>query len=320
MRASIPVDVLNPGQVFACLGFMEAAEVLLGDVECGFDWCDRSKPLFHMSANGDRNPFEVVLEFLANADIRAIAPKGIKVDIKKEAGDDDEDDGDEEKLDGPDEDEDAVQSASGIIESEVVASLENKLSGLAIRIMGASQSLSVSHWTDGSTRETFKLYAGNRSGLSIAKAMQAGKSKTSKGGKVTYDTCGLRQLWQSDPPGLTQDPFNGNAVAGNFGFDARATWTSIDAGYSPDTHANRVLGSSVVELLCAIGLENARPDEFETRRVRFSIWCLSLPPLLARAAIVGALPSIEQRTFKFELALAGKVKKITHAKEELQNE
>jgi hypothetical protein len=32
-EASIPVDLLNPGQVFACLGFMEAADILLGDAE-----------------------------------------------------------------------------------------------------------------------------------------------------------------------------------------------------------------------------------------------------------------------------------------------
>jgi CRISPR-associated protein Csx14 len=35
---TIPVDLLNPGQVFACLGFLEAADVLLGDAEGGFDW------------------------------------------------------------------------------------------------------------------------------------------------------------------------------------------------------------------------------------------------------------------------------------------
>ena len=38
--ASIPVDLFNPGQVFACLGFLEAADVLLGDAEGGFDWTD----------------------------------------------------------------------------------------------------------------------------------------------------------------------------------------------------------------------------------------------------------------------------------------
>jgi CRISPR-associated protein Csb3 len=36
-QSSIPVDIFNPGQVFACLGFLEAAEVLLGDAEGGVD-------------------------------------------------------------------------------------------------------------------------------------------------------------------------------------------------------------------------------------------------------------------------------------------
>jgi CRISPR-associated protein Csb3 len=30
-EAVIPVDLFNPGQVFASLGFLEAADVLLGD-------------------------------------------------------------------------------------------------------------------------------------------------------------------------------------------------------------------------------------------------------------------------------------------------
>lgn len=29
-QAIIPVDLRNPGQVFACLGFLEAADVLCG--------------------------------------------------------------------------------------------------------------------------------------------------------------------------------------------------------------------------------------------------------------------------------------------------
>ena len=37
--STIPVDLRNPGQVFACLGLMETAEALgLGEVEGGFDY------------------------------------------------------------------------------------------------------------------------------------------------------------------------------------------------------------------------------------------------------------------------------------------
>ncbi len=32
-ESSIPVDLFNPGQVFACLGFLEAADVLCGDAD-----------------------------------------------------------------------------------------------------------------------------------------------------------------------------------------------------------------------------------------------------------------------------------------------
>jgi CRISPR-associated protein Csb3 len=38
--ASIPVDLINPGQVFACLGFLEIADELLGNAEGGFNWSD----------------------------------------------------------------------------------------------------------------------------------------------------------------------------------------------------------------------------------------------------------------------------------------
>lgn len=34
-KATIPVDLLNPGQVFACLGFLEAAETLCGPAKGG---------------------------------------------------------------------------------------------------------------------------------------------------------------------------------------------------------------------------------------------------------------------------------------------
>ena len=37
-EATFPVDLRNPGQVFACLGLMEAAEILCGPCEGVFDY------------------------------------------------------------------------------------------------------------------------------------------------------------------------------------------------------------------------------------------------------------------------------------------
>jgi len=76
MKDCIPVDLFNPGQVFACLGFMEAADVLLGDAEGGFDWSDEAHVRFLLRAVGDENPFAMVLKFLAEAEVRCCAPIG----------------------------------------------------------------------------------------------------------------------------------------------------------------------------------------------------------------------------------------------------
>ncbi len=64
--ASIPVDLKSPGQVLACMGFLEAAEILLGGVEAHFDWSE-ARATFVLRAAGDKNPFVVVLEFLSKA-------------------------------------------------------------------------------------------------------------------------------------------------------------------------------------------------------------------------------------------------------------
>ncbi|RMF69984.1 MAG: type I-U CRISPR-associated protein Cas8c, partial [Alphaproteobacteria bacterium] len=51
-EAAIPVDLFNPGQVFACLGFLEAAEILLGEAEGGFDWSNEADVRFILRAAG----------------------------------------------------------------------------------------------------------------------------------------------------------------------------------------------------------------------------------------------------------------------------
>src|ERR1700675_1776536 len=74
-ETSIPVDLFNPGQVFACLGFLEAADVLLGNAEGGFDWRNETDVRFHLSAKGDESPVTAVLEFLSTSTGSSIAPR-----------------------------------------------------------------------------------------------------------------------------------------------------------------------------------------------------------------------------------------------------
>lgn len=105
-------------------------------------------------------------------------------------------------------------------------------------------------------------------------------------------------------------------MGGSFNFDPRGAWTAIDAGYSPNTQKDGVAASPLVEILAAIGLEHARPDEYETRKVRYAVWGSPLPPMLMRAALSGADLKVPMRRFEFELDLSGKNKVTTFAQEE----
>lgn len=313
MTASIPVDLFNPGQVFACLGFLEAAEALLGDAEGGFDWSDEADVRFALCAADEENPFAAVLGFLAEAEIRRYAPFGYTdPPPKKKRSAQDEDD----------EDDGAAEDQSPDL-LETFPSPEGDRMALPIRLdVSGRPSIGLDHWADGSGRNDFKLYAGNRSAASIARAMLRGTREKPKKQQSIGDvkTQGIDALWRERRADLTAKPFDVlTLMGGSFNFDPRGAWTAIDAGYSPNDQKHGIAASPVVELLAALGLEHARPDEYETRKVRYGVWGRVLPAVLARSALAGAAVGIlagEFRRFRFDLDLSGKNKVVTFAQEE----
>jgi len=310
-EASIPVDLLNPGQVFACLGFLEAADALLGDAEGGFDWTDAGNVKFHLSAAGADNPFAVVLEFLAQARPERWGPIGY-IDTDEDG---DTSDNDEISDDGAPDDGNTPLDLSEIFP----ASKGDRLK-LPIRLGGESYPvIALGHWADGSGRTTFKLYSGNRSADGIAKAMLQGARKKPKKTQAVGDlkTKGVSRLWQEQRDAMIERPLDVlTPMGGSFNFDPRGAWTAIDAGYSLNDQKHLVSASPVVEFLAAWGLENVRPDEFATRKVRYSVWGLKLPPMLARVALIGGVSALPQKCFHFELALSGKNKVVNFAQQE----
>jgi CRISPR-associated protein Csx14 len=321
VEAAIPVDLFNPGQVFACLGFMEAADILLGDAVGGFDWFDDSNTHFALRASGERNPFETVLEFLAEAEPNRWGPIGYTDPPPKkgEAGggeDAEEDDNTDETV--------AAGVAPSLDLSIAFPAKAGDRMALPIRFGGGNRPVvELDHWTDESSRESFKLYSGNRSADAIARAMLKGvrgkpsKKQKANGQSGDLKTKGVRQLWEEDRAALVNAPFDVlTPMGGSFNFDPRGAWTAIDAGYSPNEHKHAIEASPVVEFLAAWGLENARPIEFGLRQVRYAAWSVNLPPILARAALAGALPAVPSRRFRFGLDLSGKNKVVTFAQEE----
>lgn len=298
-QVSIPVDLFNPGQVFACMGFLEAADVLLGRSEGGFDWDDKTEARFQLRAAGTSNPVEAVLEFLIRAQLERLAPRGHADTLSTTNTERNQN---KRKISKRGEANESVDDAPLRL-VEAFPAPEGHDSALPLRLSKDGRALDITHFCDGSSRNSFKLFAGRQRSAAIARQMLEQ----------------VRKLWSDRKMELLQDPLGLTVPLGgsSFKFDARKAWTPIDVGYSPDEQSQVVEASPVVELLAAIGLEHARPDEFETRKVRYGVWKGPLPPVLGRAALGGAQVGVPLWIFTFTLAESGKNKNVTFAQEEV---
>lgn len=294
-EASIPVDLYNPGQVFACLGFLETADVLLGDAEGRIDWNEPENTRFCLRTSSDENPFEMVLRKLQKAKLREIFPKG-----------------------WPD---DKVQQQS-IFPSPLSEHVDDKGKPSTTKLPGLleieEQSFFLESWTDTSSRPEFKLYSGNRSGCSITSDMLFGKRGKPKKGRTLGEILnqGIRQVAELHWKTLTQNPLGFTVpMAGSFNMDPRGAWNSMDAGYSPNQHGDDVAASPVVEFFGCLALEHFRPYPIERGEYGYAAWDKFLPPSMARVVCSAVKTPFKKRSFAFYLALSGKNKIVTFARE-----
>lgn len=286
--ASIPVDLFNPGQVFACFGFLEAADVLLGDAEGGFDWSEEPNVRFLLRAKGGKNPIETVLEFISTADVYTVAPAGSRNATAswsvptRVLG---------ESAPFPFPDPPSPATLPAVLEHS------GSDGGMSVR-------LTCDHWGDPSQvtgRDAVKFWAGAAGypGAALARdaiALVRGKAKAA-----------------------VDDPFSLSAPqSSSFRFDWRRDYIPIDIGFSLNTHAGRIaaVGFPFVELLAAVGLGNARPTRVRALEYKYGVLGVHagddgaaeelLDPCLLRAALGGAELPFPMRRFRMYLGWPGK--------------
>jgi CRISPR-associated protein Csx14 len=303
-EASIPVDLLNPGQVVACLGFLEAADALLGDAEGGFDWSTESDVRFRLRAAGEENPFEVVLEFLAGVTLESLAPIGSPNGTEKW---------------GITTTSPALEEPFPYPDPRSSQDLPALLRGTDATTSGTVDCLLIDHWadTDATGRDRFKLWGGSAGYPGVA---------------ILRDALELfRERWRD----AVTNPFAFTAPqSGSFRFDWRRDYTAIDIGFSLNRHDwLSPAGYPIVEVLAALGLGSARPYRESKLEYRYGVLgapgkpscSLSgrlLPPFFLRAALGCAphlLPSANYRQFRMHLnwaGQAGQARVITHVYEE----
>lgn len=288
-EASIPVDLLNPGQVFACLGFAEAADVLLGEAEGCFDWSNRDAARFHLRAGGDENPIERVLRFLSQAAVIAEAPHASpNITAWNESWGD-----------KPDE----------LPKGAPYSSADPESPATLVAVLRTSEGeLALDHWAD-TVRDNVKFWAG------------AGGYP---GAALTRDAL---ELVRDAAVESICDPF-ALAVpqSSSFRLDWRRDYVPIDAGFSLNAHGGAIqaVGYPLVELLGAVGLTHARPQRLAKLEYRYGVAGTSrevawLPLSFLRAALGRSAMPFEVRGFHMFLSWPGKegqARAITHVTEE----
>lgn len=283
-KASIPVDLFNPGQVFACLGFVELAEALVGPTRAGFDWSEPAEARFVISVEGDVDPIARGLGFLAEAEVRSLVPAGSDLSTEKWK----------------------VPSCRSAPESAFPIPLPSTPASLPAVLVANDRTVVLSSWGEVRTRE---VLASQRDNV---------KFWAGSGG---YPGVGLlRDALEAVRPHLTgagPDPFAVSVPqSSSFRFDWRRDYIPIDIGFSLNEHsAMQPRGYPVVEVLAAIGLSHARPLRRRKLEYRYTVAGRSdvrqdedralLPALLLRASLGTSELPFPTRTFTMHLDWPG---------------
>lgn len=273
-EAHVPVDLFNPGQVFACLGLLEAADVLCGAAEGYFDWSDAKEVRFRLRANGAEAPVERVLRFIDHAEARAEAVEG-SPNIK------------------------AWKDAWGPSPTMVPQSVgypfpdPSSPATLVCALVAGGDRLTIDHWGDATGRDNVKFWAGAGGYPGVGLASDA------------------LALVRGCASSASANPFALDAPqSSSFRLDWRRDYVPIDTGFSLNAHSNmEPRGFPLVEILAAIGLSHARPRRPNARdKLLYEYAVIGtgtrassqwLPPALVRAAL--GLPNARSRALPWHM-------------------
>lgn len=274
-RAVVPVDLTNPGQVFACLGIAEAASTLLGDAVGGFDWSDPAQERFVLQSGGTEDPVRAVLEFLRSATLTSLGPStaaGIELTTSKW---------------------EVATEHVGQNEPYPIPEPQSPAT-LPALLRAGGQEIRIDHWGDGTRRDNVKFWAG-------------------AGGYPGVGL--LRDALEAVRPRLADAAADPLAIStpqsSSFRFDWRRDYVPIGIGFSLNEHGNMTpRGFPLTEILAAIGLTHARPERPDPRnKLAYRYGALGgqdLPLPMLRAGLGCARFPVPMRTFRMQLSWPGK--------------
>ena len=268
-ESSIPVDLLNPGQVFACLGLLEAADILLGAATAAFDWSNGQETKFRLATANEEPPVKHVMRFLEKARVVTRVPaqspniKGWKASW----GAAPEIDRSGHPFPFPDPDSPATLP-------------------VVLRDDGGNE-IALDYWGDATRRDNVKFWAGagGYPGAAIVRdALEIVQGKT--------------RQHTTTPFALSEPQTN------SFRFDWRRDYIPVQDGFSPNRHGKSIqmVGFPLVEILAAIGMTNARPRRKTKLEYRYGVLGIGegslLDPMFHRAALGAETSPVPGRPFR----------------------
>jgi CRISPR-associated protein Csx14 len=275
-NSTIPVDLRNPGQVFACLGFMEATEILCGPCEGRFDYRDNEiRTTFTLSVDSQQNPVATVFDFLRRAQAKARAPKGSNLSTAKWN----------------------VETIYG--DDHTFPSIEpDSPAALPVLLTDGSRTIPLEHWVDAP-----------QAGLDSVK-FWAGAAGYPGAGLARDALLAVAELGDNAIATAAADPFSLEALqSSSFRFDWRRDYIPLDVGFSPNVQASvKMVGYPLVELLAAIGLQYARPQRPDRRDklvYRYGVSSTDLPTQIVRAVLGAESLGFPMRVFLMRLGWPG---------------
>ena len=267
-ESTIPVDLLNPGQVFACLGIIEAADILLGDTAAAFDWENGQATTFRISAAEAEPPVERVMRFLEEAEVVTRTPAGsTNLDRWKTSW------GAAPEVDDPGE-------PFPFPDPRSPATLP------AVLRDDADNQVMLDYWGDATRRDNVKFWAGLQGKPGAAIVQDAIKIVRGK-----------MRPHANNPFALS------GAQTNSFRFDWRRDYIPVQDGFSPNEHKSiQMVGFPLVEILAAIGMTHARPSRKTRIEYRYGVLGHDegplLEPIFHRAALGAETSPIPGRSFR----------------------
>jgi CRISPR-associated protein Csx14 len=261
---------------------MEAAEIILGgECEGGFDYSgNETQTTFTLTESGEADPVEAVVRFLVAAKVIVVMPRKTSLSIEKWK----------------------LPTEQKSDDDPVFPGRPTDSATLPIVLRSNGIELPIEYWLDGdlSGRDNVKFWAGAQGKPGAAFALDALEA--------------LRELGANSVREIAANPFSFEApMSGSLRFDWRRDYIPLEAGFSPNAHKGGrtpilMIGYPLVELLAAVGMQNARPArvaEHDKLAYRYGVSSARLPTMFVRTMIGAQWLGFAMRRFRMRLGWPG---------------